>query len=161
MRTKYLFGLFSLALLLVACDRGLAPLPASTITSISGRIHFVGSFPPCDSVKALAVVLSAQPAPFSVSDILNNYNVSIFAVPLAPCSFADTSFVFEVAPNTYRYLGVAQLFGDSVNKDWRIVGFAHTEQDSAEIFSLSEGESVTGVELRIRFDSLPRQPFIQ
>lgn len=124
-------------------------------------MHFVGTFPPCDSVRALAVVLSQQPAPFSVSDILNNFNKTIFAFSLASCSFHDTTFSFVVAPDTYRYLGVAQLFSDSVNKDWHIVGFAHTDEDSAIAYPLEEGQTISDIVLRVRFDSLPRQPFIQ
>ncbi len=145
----------------VGCDRGLAPPEPTSITSLSGQVHFEGVLPPCDSVKALAVVVSQAGAPFSVQDIINNINKTIFAVTLDACSFTDTSFSFVLPPNTYRYLGVAQLYGDSITHDWRIVGFAHTANDSAISYTLTPGKQVSGIVLNVRFDSLPWQPFIQ
>lgn len=153
--------LAAVALTVVSCDRGLAPPEPSKFSTLSGRVHFAGVMPPCDSVKALAVVLSQQGAPFSVSDIINGFNKTIFAVSLAPCSFQDTSFVFTLAPATYRYLGVAQLYGDSINHDWRIVGFAHTPDDSAIVYNMTPGQTDDSTVLTVRFDTLIRQPFIQ
>ncbi len=150
-----------LAFVPLGCDKGLSPPEPSRYAILGGHIRFDGVKPPCDSVKALAVVISEQGAPFSVSDIINNINKTIFAVPLAPCSFTDTSFAFTLKPATYHYLGVAQLYGDSINRDWRIVGFAHSAEDSASQFILLPGMTDTSITLHVRFDTLIRQPFIE
>jgi hypothetical protein len=147
-------------LMLASCDRGLAPSPpALTKPVLSGTVHFIGTMPPCDSVKTLAVVVSAKAAPFSVSDIISLYGVSIFVNTIAPCSFRDTNYSFSLEPGVYKYIGVAQQYGDSLLADWRIVGFAHTEEDSAQSFTLDYGQVTTSVDIRVRFDSTSRQPF--
>lgn len=149
-------------ILFLGCDRGLAPPPpALTKPVLSGTIHFSGTKPPCDSVKTLAVVISQNPAPFSVSDIINLYGVSIFVNIIQPCAFKDTSYSFTLAPGTYKYLGVAQQYDTSLFNDWRIIGFAHDDQDSAQSFTLNYGDVVDSVDIRIRFDSTSRQPFIK
>ena len=159
---KYsLYILFVFLLLANGCDKGLAPPPPQEVTSLSGSVHFTGEFPPCDSVRILAVVLSRRAAPFSVGDIIAEYNKTIFIAQLAPCSFKDTSFSFTLKPGLYNYLGVAQNYGDSLLKDWRIVGFAHDALDSAIHFDLKTGDHPSNIILRVRFDSLSRQPFIK
>jgi len=149
-------------ILFLGCDRGLAPpAPALTKPVISGKIHFTGSKPPCDSVKTLAVVISQNPAPFSVTDIITRFGTTIFGYIIEPCAFKDTSYSFSLAPGTYNYLGVAQQYDTSLLNDWRIVGFAHDEQDSARSFTLHYGDVVDSIDIRIRFDSSSRQPFIK
>jgi hypothetical protein len=161
LRHAYRLAVAAALLTVASCDRGLAPPEPSKFSTLSGQVHFAGVMPPCDSVKALAVVLSQQAAPFSVTDIINNFNKTIFAVSLTPCSFQDTSFVFTLTPGTYRYLGVAQLYGDSINHDWRIVAFAHTPEDSAIVYNMNPGSTDNSTVLTVRFDTLIRQPFIQ
>ncbi len=158
------YSLYIVIVILLAfggCDKGLAPPAPEQVTSLSGSVHFTGVFAPCDSVRILAVVLAQHPAPFSVGDLLAEYNKTIFIFQLAPCSFHDTSFSFILKPGHYQYLGVAQNYGDSLFKDWRIVGFAHNELDSALTFNLQTGDHPSNIVLRVRFDSLPRQPFIR
>jgi hypothetical protein len=149
-------------ILFLGCDRGLAPPPpALTKPVISGTIRFAGAKPPCDSVRTLAVVISQNPAPFSVSDIITQFGIKIFGYIIEPCSFKDTTYSFTLAPGTYSYLGVAQRYDTSLYNDWRIIGFAHDEQDSAQNFTLKYGDNIKGVDIRVRFDSSSRQPFIK
>ncbi|MFI5265029.1 MAG: hypothetical protein ACHQM6_10980 [Candidatus Kapaibacterium sp.] len=137
----------------------MAPIPASQIASISGSVHFIGL--PKDSVKILAVVLAEPAPPYVTSAIISGLNTTIFPYGLSTTSFNDTSYSFTVIPDTtYHYLGVAQNFGD-LFKDWKVVAFIHDDKDSAVSFTLKPGEQRTGVNLNVRFDSLPRQPFIK
>lgn len=143
---------------LLGCDKGLTPPLQALRTSLSGKIHFAGQKPVCDSVQVLAVVLSKDPAPFSVNDILLKFNVSIFVQVLESCAFRDTSFSFDLKPDTYHYLGVVQKY-DTAFTSWRVVGFAHDELDSAASFTLDSGTNIRNVDIRVRFDSSSRQPF--
>jgi hypothetical protein len=146
---------------MLSCDEGLEPPPPSP--SISGTIHFVGSKPPCDSVRILTVVLIEAKPPYVPEDLINGFlNNSILPFILAQCSFRDTTYKFTVVPGKrYNYLGVAQNYDTNLYNDWRVVGFSHLANDSARTFELLPGETVTGVDIRVRFDSLTRQPFVQ
>jgi hypothetical protein len=144
-----------------SCDKGLAPPPPETRSTINGRVTFHGAFPPCDSSHILAVVLSQDPEPFTPVQIINGLNKTFFPFTLDSCSFRDTNYVITVKPGTYRYLGVAQFFGTDLSKDWRVVGYAHTDEDSAMIFNMMPNDTIRNIELWVRFDSLPRQPFVQ
>jgi hypothetical protein len=152
-------GILFLAFFFLSCDKGLAPLPPDQIAEISGSVHFVGI--PKDSVKILAVVLVQPPPPYASSFIIGGLNTAIFPYSLSTTSFNDTSYSFTVKPDTtYHYIGVAQNFGD-LFKDWKVVAFVHDDKDSAVPFTLKPGEIRTGVNITVRFDSLPRQPFIK
>jgi len=154
-------GFFILSLFLLACDKGLAPLPPEQIAEISGAVRFIGVPPAGDSVKILAVVLVQPPTPYAQSQIISDLNKTIFAYPLSTITFHDTSYSFTVKPDTtYHYIGVAQNFGNFLT-DWRVVAFIHDTKDSAVSFTLKPGEHRDSVDLIVRFDSIPRQPFIK
>jgi hypothetical protein len=145
--------------LFLSCDKGLAPLPPEQIAEISGSVHFIGL--PRDSVKILAVVIAQPQPPYATNAIIAGLNTTILANTLSTTTFHDTTYSFTVRPDTtYHYLGVAQNFGD-LFKDWRILAFIHDDQDSAVSFTLRPGEHRSGVDLIVRFDSIPRQPFIK
>ena len=157
MKVAY-FLLWCSFIALIGCDKGLTPPPQAQRTSLSGKIHFAGQKPDCDSVQTLAVVLSKDPAPFSINDILLKFNISIFVQVLEPCAFRDTSFTFDLKPDTYHYLGVVQKY-DTAFTSWRVIGFAHDVLDSATSFTLDSGTNITNADIRVRFDSSSRQPF--
>ncbi len=143
-----------------SCDKGLAPIPTSQLSSISGSIHFTGL--PKDSVKILALVLVQPPAPFTAASLIAGFNTTVLPFVLSTISFSDTTYTITVKPDsTYHYLGVAQNYGYNLLSDWRVVAFAHDDLDSAQSFTLKAGEQRIGVDLTVRFDSLPRQPFIK
>lgn len=154
-------ALFVCLLVLSSCDKGLIPPPASTSATLSGSIHFVGV--PKDSVQLLLVVLVPQSPPFLASTLLGGYlSGAILGYSLSSTTFHDTTYSIIVKPDSnYRYLAVAQKYGSDFTKDWHAIGFAHDTKDSATIFRLKPGEIRTGVDIVVRFDSLPRQPFIQ
>lgn len=153
-----------LALLLagcfLSCDKGLEPPPPAP--TISGNVFFDGTTA-CDSVRILAVVLIEAAPPYIPQDLVNGFlNNSILPFVLESCTFRDTTFKFTVVPDKqYHYLGVAQNYDTNLYNDWRVVGFAHLPNDSARSFKLTAGEDVSDVDIRVRFDSLPRQPFIR
>jgi hypothetical protein len=141
----------------LSCDKGLEP---PGVTSISGKVHFVNM--PADSVNIFAVVLVQPPAPFTAATLISGYGVYVLPFTLSNTSFRDTNYSINVKPDsTYHYLGVAQNYGYNLLTDWRVVAFAHDDKDSAQSFTLKSGEQRTGVDLTVRFDSLPRQPFIK
>ncbi len=157
---RHFSSVLVLSIFFLSCDKGLEPPPPSSLATISGAITYDGTFPPCDSVVLLEVVLAVPPEPYTDSQLIVGLNTEFFHTALDKCSFRDTTFSFTVKPGKYNYLGVAHNYNDPF-KDWQVVGFAHTEDDSARVFDLKAGDNVTGVNIRVRFDSLPRQPFIQ
>lgn len=152
---------FLLTVLLFSCDKGLEPPPPAP--TISGAVHFEGVNPPCDSVRILAVVLIEAAPPYIKQDLINGFlSNTILPYTLEKCSFRDTAYKFAVVPGKrYNYLGVAQNYDTNLYNDWRVVGFVNAGIDSARSFELKEGESLTGIDIRVRFDSLPKQPFIE
>ncbi|MDP4221334.1 MAG: hypothetical protein Q8916_02960 [Bacteroidota bacterium] len=145
-----------LTFFILSCDKGLAP---PGVTSISGTVHFIGT--PKDSVKILAIVLVQPPPLYTDSILINGLNTTVLPFLLSPDPLRDTSFTIGVKPDTvYHYLGIAQNYGNLFT-DWKVIAFAHDEKDSALTFTLRSGERRSGVDLVVRFDSLPRQPFIK
>lgn len=117
---------------------------------------------PTDSVRVFAVVAVQPRSPFTASTLIAGLNTYVLPFVLSNTSFRDTIYSILVKPDsTYHYLGVAQNYGYRLLTDWRVVAFAHDEKDSAVSFTLKSGERRTGVDLTVRFDSLPRQPFIK
>jgi hypothetical protein len=161
MRVSVFALTFLLVCSLLSCDKGLEPPPPAP--TISGTIYYSGAKPPCDSVRLLAVVLIETAPPYVPEDLINGLlNNTVLPFLLEPCTFRDTTYMFTVVPNKrYNYLGVAQNYDTNLYNDWRVVGFSHFENDSARSFELLPGESVSAVDIRVRFDSLPRQPFVK
>jgi hypothetical protein len=150
-------GFFLLVFFTLSCDKGLEP---PGITSVSGTVHFIGS--PKDSVKIFAVVLIQLPPPFTAATLVSGLNTTVLPFILSNISFADTNYTIFVKPDsTYHYLGVAQYYGSNVMTDWRVVAFLHDDRDSAVSLTFKSGEQRTGIDITVRFDSLPRQPFIK
>jgi hypothetical protein len=150
-------GFLVMIFIALSCDKGLEP---PGITSISGQIHFIGT--PKDSVKIFAVVLIQPKPPFIANTLVSGLNTTVLPFILSNTSFNDTSYSILVKPDTtYHYLGVAQNYGYNLLSDWHVVAFVHDDKDSAVSFTMKSGEQRTGVDITVRFDSLPRQPFIK
>ena len=153
-------ALLILFCLFAGCDKGLEPPPPAP--SITGTVTFVGA-PPTDSVRILAVVLIEAAPPYKKQDLITGFFTNtVLPYTLDPRTLRDTTFKFTVVANKrYNYLGVAQNYDTNLYNDWRLVGFARLPNDSVRTFQLAEGEAVTDVNIRVRFDSLPKQPFIE
>jgi hypothetical protein len=138
----------------------LAPPPPQP--SIEGRVRFLSVWPHKDSIRIMALALMEIPPPYTGSQILAGFGTVVHPVITSfTYGTIDTSFYFELDTGTYYYLGVAQQFGPDFNKDWRVLGFAHDHQDSANVFHIGEGDRVKNIQIDVKFDSLPRQPFVQ
>jgi len=97
--------------------------------------------------------------PFADSTLFKGLNTTVLPISLNYGS-GDTTFIYDnLKPGIYGYLGVAQLTGKDILNDWKVVGFAHDALDSAIAFDLHSGEHIQNVDITVRFDSLPRQPF--
>lgn len=154
-RDILVFSLLSMSLI-SSCDKGLMPPPPKP--TISGQVQFRGTWPRKDSVTLLALALISFPGPYKPTDLIGGLNTTVIPIALSYRS-GDTTYRYEVDRARYYYLGVAQNYGN-IFTDWRVVGFAHDERDSALTFDLSEGVSIDSVDIVVNFDSLPRQPFI-
>lgn len=162
MRRLFIFSIISAFLFAaLSCDRGLEPPSPDTKATISGRVHFSGRFPPCDSSRILAVVLVETPPPYTPAQIVTGLYTTVIPYVLDACTFHDTTYTFTLPPKKYHYLGVAQNYDTNLSTDWRVVGFIHTANDSARIFDLKGGEVYSDIDIFVRFDSLVRQPFIK
>ena len=152
-------GIFILAFVFNSCNDGLAPPPKNP--TLSGTVHFAKHWPPADSVNILAVVLVQPNPPFADSTLISGLNTTVLPFTLNYLS-SDTTYQFSVKPGTYGYLGVAQNYNKlDLFHAWNVVAFAHNAQDSTRSFVLMPGDAITGVDLYVNFDSLPRQPFIK
>lgn len=157
----YLF----LCLLFIAtgCDKGLAPPPPQP--SIEGKVRFLSEWPHKDSLgnRFLVLALAKVPPPYAAPQLLAGVfdGTVLTVIPTFNYGTRDTNFYFELDTGTYYYLGVAQQFGGDVNKDWRVLGFAHDELDSARVFHIGVNDHFKDILIDVRFDSLPRQPFIK
>lgn len=144
---------------LAACDKGLAPPPASTRSTLSGKITFKGTWPAVDSTWLIAIALIPEPPPFASSTLISG--VLSGAVKYIELKYhsRDTNYLFEIDSGTYHYLGVAQQYNTDLFTDLRVVGFAHDRQDSALKFTFGPGADHQA-DIIVNWDSLPRQPFI-
>ena len=150
-------------LLLVACDKGLAPRdPGDAVTSLEGVVFFT-NWPAPDSLKDLRLVAFRQFPPQNI--IAEVLQMEAFAYP----SIGDSGltfyqdrleFQFEVPSGVYGYLVVAQQYGDNILNDWRAVGQYDIDSDSLpspiEVF---EGQVTKDVFIYVDFDNPPIQPF--
>lgn len=114
-------------------------------------------------MRLMALALSSEPPPFAADQLIKNLLNGRLLPVISSFGYGikDTSFYYELDTGTYYYLGVAQQFGPDPNKDWQVVGFAHDENDSARTFHIGPHDRYTDLIIDVRFDSLPKQPFIK
>jgi hypothetical protein len=158
---RVVFVLFLLCMM-NSCDGGLEPPPANQLATLSGVVHFSKPWPPKDSVNIIALVLVQDPPPFTVASLLAGYGKTVLPITLNYLS-SDTAFSYTVAPAIYHYLGVAQNYNGAltaIDTAWKVVGFSHDALDSARSFNLVGGTNISGVDVYVNFDTLPRQPFV-
>lgn len=110
----------------------------------------------------MALALAKVPPPYTGTQLLAGFGTTILPVITSfVYGTLDTSFYFELDTGNYYYLGVAQQFGPDFTKDWQILGFAHDEFDSARVFNIGPNDHIKDILIDVRFDSLPRQPFVK
>lgn len=160
----------AIALLLLSCDHGLAPLPPSTFEpGFGGTVYFEkGTWPsrdslvglwifasqeyPLDSVKVLQGLLSSPPKIFLYPSFTENL----------PFSVDSVSYAFLLPPATYYYVGVIQQFAPELStRSLRVVGmYGKSDVPPSPIpVIVTETNFVRGIDLRVNFRKPPPQPF--
>ena len=113
------------ALLLAACDHGLAPPDVPPSGAIRATITYRGAWPPADSLFDLRFV--AMPfVPRDTADILDLARIVFSPQPLPYHVSADTVVLVGVPAKTFVYSGVAQRYTSSFVA-WRPVGLVEAD----------------------------------
>lgn len=161
MRIRSLLFTAVLGLLLASCDHGLDPALADSDPGFGGKVRVDGAWPPQDSVRQLRVVAFRNYPP---SDILAEVlgGTAVFSDEL-PYGEAEISYTQqdETLKGVFRYVVVAQNYGDDLFADWKVVGvytLSGDDEDPSQI-DLGAGRYVGGVDIRVNFHDLPPQPF--
>lgn len=146
--------LFLLALVLAACDHGLAPPPEPPTGVIVADIEYLGhpdSWPSGDSLDDLRFV-AMRIIPRDTTDLLDFTNL-VFSEGLLRGVAAQSVTVSNVETGLFLYSGVAQKYGPDVF-DWRPVGLV---EENGGVFEVVAGET-TRVSVTVDFRNPPPFP---
>lgn len=143
------------------CDHGLSPLAAGVDPGLSGTLHIRSSWPPQDSVRDLRVVAFRNYPPKDIlSEVVNQS--AVFSEEL-PYGEMEISYIItaEALAGIFKYVAVAQNYGDDVFQDWRAVGVYTMTGDVhvPSVVDLADGTFVRGIDIDVDFYNLPPQPF--
>jgi hypothetical protein len=156
-----ILSLFLCLIAFAGCDKGLSP-PPNDRPAIGGKVRFIGEWPHKDSVGQLALALVSTPPPYTDTGLLGGlYKTVLPVISSFGHGTKDTTFFYEVEPKPYYYLGVAQIILGEDTNIVRVIGFSHDENDAPRVFDLTNGGQILDVDIEVRFDSLPKQPFIE
>jgi len=167
MDKRILKGLLFIAFFTMSCDHGLAPLPVepeAVKAGFGGVIRYIGKWPPPDSLKDLRLVAFLNFPPQDIVSEVISGKAKVYP-PLGesslPFNVDSTRYEFFVDPGTYQYIAVAQQYGPNVFADWKAVGMYHTTSEPNQPASVTVPPNVfvTGIDIMVDFDHLPRQPF--
>ncbi len=158
----------ALAVLLLSCDHGLAPLPPVE-PGFGGTIYFAKeTWPPADSLVNLWVFAS-QIFPLDSEKVFQGLFSDPPKIYLYPAFdknlpfFGDSvSYAFSLPPATYFYVGVLQRTANDINiRSLRVVGMYGTS-DLPPLpipVVVSDASFLTGIDIRVNFRKPPLQPF--
>jgi hypothetical protein len=133
----------------------------------SGRITIAGAIPPRDSLRDLRVVaVPYYPVDTTVADLIDkilNKQIIPFSGSLSDNVSANSILQYQlfVKPKKYEYVAVAQLYGNNIFQDWRVVGifgYSKTNPTPAPVIVV-DGEMTKDVNITVDFYDLPPQPF--
>jgi hypothetical protein len=163
--TLYLLGCLLVLLGFESCDKGLAPPSTEPIVidttkpGIYGVVHFSKPWPIKDSALLTLLVLSPIRPPYKVESVPIYYLTNQFKTLTIDYGVDSFKFAYQIDTGTYYYLGVVQQYGPDIQKSLHVVGFAHDSLDTPLQFDLRSIRSFPGVQINVRYDSLPVQPF--
>lgn len=142
-----------LALVLAACDHGLAPPEAPPVGAIRAVVTYAppGAWPPPDSLVDLRFV-AMRFVPKDTSDFLQ-LNRLVFSQTLRHNVARDTVVVTDVAAGAFFYSGVAQRYSQDLFA-WRPVGLVEAD---GGVFHVRGGET-TEVHVTVDFRNPPPFP---
>lgn len=158
----FLFFLF-----VVQCEHGLSPSDAKQIpqnvTGISGFILYQ-NWPSPDSLKNLRLVAFRNFPPQNIlAEVLSGS--AIVYPPIDTSATLKYNVPFEeytmpLPPDTFKYIVVAQQYGDNIATDWRAVGQYDTDTDSLPTpIIIKENTFLEDININVDFKNLPIQPF--
>jgi hypothetical protein len=160
-------ALFLFIVSFAGCDRsGLNPNDFQE-PGFSGTINFAGTIPPSDSIRDLRIVaVPYYPVDSTFADLFDkivNKGIIPFSGSISDKAmpFSAHRYEMNVAPQTYYYIAVVQLYGLNFLQDWRVVsvyGYTHLDPTPKPV-TVTEGRMSTGIDFVVDFYSVPDQPF--
>lgn len=160
---KYIKIIALLVILLTSCDGGLAPVPATEKSTLSGTIRFIngiGNWPPQDSVFAIrAAAFKEIPDSNIILSILSGN--AYFTGESLPMFTDSVNFNFDIseAPVNLKYIvAVWQYTSDIMSQ--RVIGVYTLSGDKTQNSELliEKGKSYN-INIDVDFDDLPPMPF--
>jgi hypothetical protein len=151
----------------VRCEHGLSPSDARQIpkdvTGISGVIIYK-NWPSLDSLKNLRLVAFRNFPPQNIlAEVLSGQAVVYPPIDTSAHLLYNVAFeeyTMPLAPDTFKYIVVAQQYGDNLVTDWRAVGQYDTDTDSLPTSIIIEENSLLeNININVDFKNLPIQPF--
>ena len=155
--------LLSLISLLNQCDHGLELPPLRT--GISGTIYFQ-NWPPADSLRDLRIVAFRNFPPNDIFTEITSDPPRAFVYPTIGSNgllfnVDSIEYVFELQPDIYEYIVVAQQYGPDVLADWQAVGQYNTTLTDSLPSAIEVKQDLLWekINIYVDFDHLPIQPF--
>ncbi len=171
-RVFQVFSVMLLGMLLFpSCNEGIQAPPETPAGPTPGVPGFAGTityknWPPADSLVDLRLVAFKK---FPPGDILTEVlqDSAIVYPPLGgPLSLpfnVDTTHYFAPTPGnaSYRYVVVAQRYGQDILHDWRAVGQYDLDTNLAvpSPIQVPADDTLMHVDINVDFKHLPPQPF--
>jgi hypothetical protein len=153
--------LFLSLLIIIACNKGLAP--PDKLTGFSGTIYY-SNWDSAGTINNLKlVVFKNYPPDDIVSEVLSG-DAKAYPAELAqslPLNIDSTSYTMNIEVGYYEYIAIAQQYGDNLYTDWRAVGqYTSSPQDSLPApITITDEFVITDINIYVDFNNLPPQPF--
>jgi hypothetical protein len=161
------FVMFLISLFMLRCEHGLSPSDAKQIpqnvTGIGGFILYQ-NWPSPDSLKDLRLVAFRNFPPQNIlAEVLSGS--AIVYPPIDTLAHLEFNVPFEeftmpLPADTFKYVVVAQQYGDNIATDWRAVGQYGADSDSLPTaIIIGEKTFLENINIHVDFKNLPIQPF--
>ncbi len=153
-------------LILSSCNRGLAPVQASSTVKpgFGGTIQFVSAWPPVDSVQDLRVVAFDNYPPTNIFGEVTSGQAKVYpAIGSKGLSkFVDSlSYKFDLdSAETFQYVVLAMQYGSNPLQDWKVVGaYGYSRgQGSPRPVTVPPDSFVNGIDIEVDFQNTPPTP---
>lgn len=157
----------SILFFLIQCEHGLSPSDAKQIpkdvTGISGFILYK-NWPSSDSLKNLRLVAFRNFPPQNIlADVLAGQAIVYPPIDTSAHLLYNVPFeeyTMSLPPDTFKYVVVAQQYGDNIATDWRAVGQYDIDTDSLPTaIIIGNGTFLESININVDFENPPIQPF--
>jgi hypothetical protein len=151
-------------ILLVSCDKGIAPEQDNVEPGFSGTVTFQGEWPA--NVTRTHLVLFKDPLlseeDFNAENLVYVSGEITYGAEEYNYNTLEGALLGNVVPGEYAYLAVAQsnsLFISLERSAWRVVGVYYNGDESQPgKVIIPEGTFVTGININCDFNNPPQQP---